>query len=82
MKQTQPELLDLCRTSLQGALDWMKTSLENAERLQNQQLIAMRSALVSRKRGKTRPKRAEHALVVRAGPEHAVATRAAHEPLM
>jgi hypothetical protein len=46
MKQTQPELLDLCRTSLQGALDWMKTSLENAERLQNQQLIAMRSALV------------------------------------
>ena len=46
MKQTQPELLDLCRTSLQGALDWMKTSLESAERLQNQQLIAMRSALV------------------------------------
>jgi hypothetical protein len=45
MKQTQPELLDLYRTSLQGALDWMKTSLESAERLQNQQLIAMRSAL-------------------------------------
>jgi len=45
MKQTQPELLDLYRASLQGALDWMKTSLESAERLQNQQLIAMRSAL-------------------------------------
>jgi len=45
MKQTQPELLDLYRASLHGALDWMKTSLESAERLQNQQLIAMRSAL-------------------------------------
>jgi hypothetical protein len=45
MKQTQPELLDLYRASLKGTLEWMKASLENAERLQNQQLIAMRSAL-------------------------------------
>jgi hypothetical protein len=44
MKQTQPELLDLYRASLKGTLEWMKTSLENAERLQNQQLMAMRSA--------------------------------------
>jgi hypothetical protein len=45
MSQTQPEVFDLYRAGVKGALDWMKASLENAERLQNQQLTAMRSAL-------------------------------------
>lgn len=43
--QPQPEMLDLYRTATQGALDWMQASLQNAERLQNQQLTAFRSAL-------------------------------------
>lgn len=41
----QPELFDLYRAGLKGAVDLMKISLENAERLQNQQLAAIRSAL-------------------------------------
>jgi hypothetical protein len=41
----QPEMFDLYRTATQGALDWMQASLKNAERLQNQQLTAFRSAL-------------------------------------
>jgi hypothetical protein len=45
MAQPQPELFDLYRTGFKSALDWMQTSLENAERLQNQQLTAFRSAL-------------------------------------
>jgi hypothetical protein len=45
MTQPQPELVDLYRTGLKGAVDWMKASLEGAERMQNQQLIAIRSAL-------------------------------------
>ena len=45
MTQPQPELVDLYRAGLKGAVDWMKASLESAERLQNQQLIAIRDAL-------------------------------------
>ena len=45
MTQQQPELLDLYRAGLKGAVDLMKASLENAERMQNQQLTAIRSAL-------------------------------------
>jgi phasin family protein len=45
MTQPQPELVDLYRAGLKGAVDWMKVSLESAERMQNQQLIAIRSAL-------------------------------------
>jgi phasin family protein len=45
MSQPQPELLELYRAALKGAVDWMKASLEGAERLQNQQLIAIRRAL-------------------------------------
>jgi hypothetical protein len=41
----QPELVDLYRAALSGAVDWIKASLESAERLQNQQLIAIRRAL-------------------------------------
>ncbi|HEV8109139.1 MAG TPA: hypothetical protein VGP97_16600 [Burkholderiales bacterium] len=45
MAQPQPELFDLYRTGFKSALDWMQASLENAERLQNQQLTAFRGAL-------------------------------------
>jgi len=45
MPQPQPELFDLYRTGFKGALDWMQVSLQNAERLQNQQLTAFRSVL-------------------------------------
>lgn len=45
MTPQQPELLDLYRASLKSAVELMKLSLENAERLQNQQLAAIRSAL-------------------------------------
>lgn len=43
--QPQPELFDLYRSGFKGALDWMQVSLQNAERLQNQQLTAFRSVL-------------------------------------
>jgi len=39
-------LIDLYRAGLKSAADLMKTSLESAERLQNQQLIAIRTAIV------------------------------------
>ena len=45
MTQPQAELFDLYRTGLKSAADLMKTSLESAERLQNQQLVALRSAI-------------------------------------
>jgi len=43
--QPQPEMFDLYRTATQGALDWVQASLQNAERLQKQQLTAFRSVL-------------------------------------
>ena len=46
MTQPQTELLDLYRAGLKGAADLMKTSLESAERLQNHQLVAIRTAIV------------------------------------
>lgn len=45
MNQQQPEFLDLYRAGLKSAADLMKTSLESVERLQNQQLAAVRTAL-------------------------------------
>ena len=45
MTQPQAELFDLYRAGLKTAADLMKASLESAERLQNQQLVAIRSAL-------------------------------------
>jgi phasin family protein len=45
MTQPQAEFLDLYRTGLKTAADLMKVSLQNAERLQNQQLVAIRTAL-------------------------------------
>lgn len=46
MTQPQAEMLDLYRAGLRTAADLFKTSLENAERLQNQQLVAIRTLIV------------------------------------
>lgn len=46
MTQPQAEMMDLYRVSLKTAADLFKTSLENAERLQNQQLVAIRTLIV------------------------------------
>ena len=43
--QPQPELFELYRSGFRSALELMQASLENAERLQNQQLTAFRSVL-------------------------------------
>jgi phasin family protein len=45
MTQPQAELLDLYRAGLKTAADLMKASLQSAEKLQNQQLVAIRTAL-------------------------------------
>ena len=45
MTQPQAEFLDLYRTGLKTAADLMKVSLQGVERLQNQQLVAIRTAL-------------------------------------
>ena len=45
MTQPQAEFLDLYRAGLKTSADLMKASLQNAERLQNQQLSAIRTAL-------------------------------------
>ena len=45
MTQPQAEMFDLYRTNLKTATDLFKTSLESAERLQNQQLVAIRTTI-------------------------------------
>jgi phasin family protein len=45
MNLPQAEFLDLYKAGLKGAVDVMKASLESAERLQQQQLSAIRGAL-------------------------------------
>jgi hypothetical protein len=45
MTQPQAEFLDLYRAGLKTAADLVKVSLQGAEKLQNQQLIAIRTAL-------------------------------------
>ncbi|HEV3008277.1 MAG TPA: phasin family protein [Burkholderiales bacterium] len=45
MTQPQVEFLDLYKAGLKTSADLMKASLQNAERLQNQQLVAIRTAL-------------------------------------
>lgn len=45
MTQPQAELFDLYRAGLKTAADFLKTSLESAERLQNQHLVAIRTAI-------------------------------------
>ena len=45
MNPPQAEFLDLYKAGLKSAVDLMKASLESAERLQHQQLTAIRGAL-------------------------------------
>ena len=45
MTQPQAEFVDLYRAGLKTAADLMKTSLQNVEKLQNQQLVVIRNAL-------------------------------------
>jgi phasin family protein len=45
-----PDLFDLYRTGLRTASEMMKASLESAERVQNQQLVAIRTALEQQSR--------------------------------
>ncbi len=45
MTQPQAEFLDLYRAGLKTTADLMKASLQNAEKLQNQQLVVIRNAL-------------------------------------
>src|SRR5258706_1247581 len=45
MTQPQADMFDLYRAGLKSAADLMKASLESAERLQNQQLVAIRTAI-------------------------------------
>jgi hypothetical protein len=45
MNPPQAEFLELYKAGLKSAVDLMKASLENAERLQQQQLSAIRAAL-------------------------------------
>jgi phasin family protein len=53
MTQPQAEMLDLYRAGLKSAADLLKTSLESAERLQNQQLVAIRTAIVEQTKSAT-----------------------------
>ena len=45
MTQPQADMFDLYRAGLKSAADLMKASLESAERVQNQQLVAIRTAI-------------------------------------
>ena len=45
MNPQPPEMLDMYRAGLKSAVEMMKTSLENAERMQNQHLVAIRTVL-------------------------------------
>src|SRR5688572_27379941 len=45
MTQPQAEFVDLYKAGLKTAADLVKVSLQSAERLQNQQLVAIRTAL-------------------------------------
>jgi hypothetical protein len=50
MTQPQAEFLDLYRAGLKTAADLMKASLQSAEKLQNHQLAAIRTALEQQSR--------------------------------
>ena len=50
MTQPQADFIDLYRAGLKTTADMMKASLQNAERLQNQQLSAIRNALEQQSR--------------------------------
>jgi hypothetical protein len=50
MNPQPPELLDMYRAGLKSAVELMKTSLENAERMQSQHLVAIRTVLEQQQR--------------------------------
>ena len=50
MTQPQSDFIDLYRAGLKTTADLMKASLQNAERVQNQQLAAIRNALEQQSR--------------------------------
>ncbi len=59
MSQPQADLFDLYRAGLKSAADLMKASLESAERLQNQQLVAIRSVIDQQSKSATELSRAK-----------------------
>jgi hypothetical protein len=59
MTQPQADLFDLYRAGLKTAADLVKASLESAERLQNQQLVAIRSVIDQQSKSATELSRAK-----------------------
>ena len=59
MTQPQADLFDIYRAGLKTAADLVKASLESAERLQNQQLVAIRSVIDQQSRSATELSRAK-----------------------
>jgi len=59
MTQPQTDLFDIYRAGLKTAADLVKASLESAERLQNQQLVAIRSVIDQQSKSATELSRAK-----------------------
>jgi len=59
MTQPQADLFDIYRAGLKTAADLVKASLESAERLQNQQLVAIRSVIDQQSKSATELSRAK-----------------------
>jgi phasin family protein len=59
MTQSQADLFDIYRAGLKTAADLVKASLESAERLQNQQLVAIRSVIDQQSKSATELSRAK-----------------------
>ncbi len=59
MTQPQADLFDIYRAGLKTAADLVKASLESAERLQNQQLVAIRSVIDQQTKSATELSRAK-----------------------
>ena len=59
MTQPQADLFDIYRAGLKTAADLVKASLESAERLQNQQLAAIRSVIDRQSRSASELSRAK-----------------------
>jgi phasin family protein len=59
MTQPQADLFDIYRAGLKTAADLVKASLESAERLQNQQLVAIRSVIDQQAKSATELSRAK-----------------------
>ncbi|MBV9190746.1 MAG: phasin family protein [Betaproteobacteria bacterium] len=59
MTQPQADLFDIYRAGLKTAADLVKASLESAERMQNQQLVAIRSVIDQQSKSATELSRAK-----------------------